>query len=60
MKCCCDEVRELRQYKEDASKLLAEKEMDLVRLGRINDSLREANARLAEENRKLKEGRHER
>lgn len=57
MKCCCDEVRELRQYKEDASKLLAEKEMDLVRLGRINGSLHGAVKRLNEENRKLKEGR---
>lgn len=39
-------------------RLLAEKEADLIRLAKINEALREVNARLVEENRKLKEGRH--
>lgn len=37
-------------------RLLAEKEADFIRIAKINEALREVNARLAEENRKLKEG----
>lgn len=50
----CDIDRNTDYFTE---RLLAEKEADLLRLARINAALREANARLAEENRKLKEGR---
>ena len=37
-------------------RLLAEKESDLIRLAKTNEALREVNARLVEQNRKLKEG----
>lgn len=56
-KCCCGEVKELRQYKEDTAKLLAEMETDLVRVGILNRTLGVIIRGLAEENRKLKEGR---
>lgn len=51
----CDIDRNTDYFTE---RLLAEKEADLLRLAKINEALREVNARLAEENRKLKEGRH--
>ena len=60
MKCICSELEELQKYKKEIQTILIMKEIDLVSLGRLNRALGEANVRLVQENRELKQRLEER